>query len=106
MKAMKNTEYASAIGRSIMIAAVAALSFVWGRAADTPASPAERVAKLESAKAEIGLTRRNIVLTLEQLDQVRHVEDPHAQFPKFVAQLANMKERAKLTQERAQLMNK
>lgn len=70
-------------------------------AADAPATPA---AKLQAARSEIAMTRSNIVLTLEQLDLVRHSDDPHAQFQRFVDQLAAMKERAKLTQERAQLM--
>lgn len=70
-------------------------------AADAPATPA---AKLQAARTEIAVTRSNIVLTLEQLDLVRHSDDPHAQFQRFVDQLAAMKERAKLTQERAQLM--
>jgi hypothetical protein len=94
------------MGGAIILAAVAMLLPVCTLAADLPATPAERAARLESARAEIALTRSNIVLTLEQLGQVRQVEDPRAQFQRFVDQLAKMKERAKLTQERAQLMKK
>ncbi len=93
-----------AIGRGIVLAAVAALSLAPARAADLPATPATAAARLETARAEVALTRSNIVFTLEQLDRIRQAEDPQAQFQRFVEQLAKMKERAKLTQERAQLM--
>ena len=92
------------IFRGILLAATAMFSLVSAVAADAPVTAAERAARLESARAEIALTRSNIVFTMEQLDQVRHVEDPHAQFQRFVDQLEKMKERAKLTQERAQAM--
>jgi hypothetical protein len=106
MRTMNKTKYAKKMGGGIIIAIVAALSPAGTPAADLPATPAERAARLESARAEIALTRSNIVLTLEQLGQIRQVEDPRAQFQRFVDQLAKMKERAKLTQERAQLMKK
>ncbi len=69
--------------------------------ADTNSTPAER---LEAMRSEIALTRTNIVLTLEQLDLLRKSDDPHAQEQRFVDQLAVMKERAKLTQDRVKLM--
>jgi hypothetical protein len=103
---MKNREHAKEIGGAIMLASLVTLSPACTLAADLPAAPAERAARLESARAEIALTRSNIVLTLEQLGQVRQAEDPRAQFQRFVEQLAKMEERAKLTQERAQLMKK
>jgi hypothetical protein len=92
------------IFRMVLIAATAMFSLVSAGAADAPVTPAERAARLESARAEIALTRTNIVFTMEQLDQVRRVEDPHAQFELFVAQFQKMKERAKLTQETARAM--
>jgi hypothetical protein len=88
----------------LLIATVATLWFAPALAADSASAPTTPAARLETARAEIALTRSNIVLTLEQLDNVRRSEDPHAQFQRFVEQLARMKERAKLTQERAQLM--
>ena len=88
----------------IVIAAVATLSLAPALAAAPTSTPATPAARLETARAEVGLTRSNIVLTLEQLDKIRQAEDPNAQFQRFVEQLAKMKERAKLTQERAQLM--
>ena len=103
MKTTKQTKYAKQIGRATVMVAVAILSLASAMAADTPA-PAERAARLETLRAEIALTRSNIVSTLEQLDLVRNSADPHAQFQRFVEQLAKMKERAKVTQERAQLM--
>jgi hypothetical protein len=103
---MKNRIHMKEIGGAIILAVVATLSLAHTRAADLPVTPAERAARLESARAEIALTRSNIVFTLEQLGQVRQAQDPHAQFQRFVEQLAKMKERAKLTQERAQLMKK
>jgi hypothetical protein len=103
---MKNRKNAKKIGGAIIIATVVTLSPAGTLAADPPTTPAERAARLEAAQAEIALTRSNIVLTLEQLGQVRQAEDPRAQFQRFVDQLAKMKERAKLTQERAQLMKK
>ena len=93
-----------ATGRVIVIAAVATLSLAPARAADAPSTPATPAARLETARAEVALTRSNIVLTLEQLDNVRRADNPQAQFQRFVEQLAKMKERAKLTQERARLM--
>jgi len=103
---MKNREPMKKIGGGIVIAVVTAFSPAGTLAADLPAKPAERAARLESARAEIALTRSNIVLILEQLGQIRHAEDPRAQFQRFVDQLTKMKERAKLTQERAQLMKR
>lgn len=88
----------------IVIAAVATLSLARAQAAQPPSTAATPAARLETARAEVALTRNNIVLTLEQLDKLRQAEDPNAQFQRFVEQLAKMKERAKLTQERAQLM--
>ena len=93
-----------AFGCAMVATAVAAFSLTSARAADPAPTPATPAARLESARAEIALTRSNIVLTLEQLDNVRRSDDPHAQFQRFVEQLARMKELAKLTQERAQLM--
>jgi hypothetical protein len=86
---------------AITIVTLTMLSLASAPAADLASTPA---ARLETARAEIALTRSNIVLTLEQLDNVRRADDPQAQFQRFVEQLASMKERAKLTQERAQLM--
>ncbi len=93
-----------ALGCWIVIAAGATLSLAPARAADPPFTPATAAARLETARAEVALTRSNIVLTLERLDKLRQAEDPNAQFQRFVEQLTKMKERAKLTQERAQLM--
>jgi hypothetical protein len=105
---MKNTykcPISSALfARSIRMTVLAVLGSACVLAADSTPTAAERAARLEAARAEIAVTRSNIVLTLEQLDQVRHVNNPQAQFQRFVEQLAAMKERAKLTQERAQAM--
>jgi len=95
---------AVAFGCAIILTAVATLSLAPARAADSPPQPATPALRLEIVRGEIALTRSNIVLTLEQLDNVRRADDPHAQFQRFVEQLANMKERAKLTRERTQLM--
>jgi hypothetical protein len=94
-----------ALARAMGFAAVAVLSLAsaWG-GEPPPPPPTTPAARLETARAEIALTRSNIVLTLEQLDNVRRADDPQAQFQRFVQQLASMKERAKLTRERAQLM--
>jgi hypothetical protein len=92
------------MGRVISAAAAAVLWLTPASAAEPPTQPATPAARLEAARAEIALTRSNIVFTLEQLDNIRRAENPQAQFQKFVEQLASMKERAKLTQERAQLM--
>ncbi len=75
-------------------------------AAEPPVTPAERATNLQAFRAEIALTRSNIVATLEQLVLIQKSEDPHAQYQKFVEQLATMKKRAKITQERAQVMKK
>jgi hypothetical protein len=88
----------------IFAAAAAVLWLTPAPAAEPPGQPTTPAARLEAASAEIALTRSNIVLTLEQLDNIRRAENPQAQFQRFVEQLASMKERAKLTQERAQLM--
>ena len=92
------------MGRVISAAAAALLWLTPAPAAEAPAQPTAPAARLEAARAEIALTRSNIVFTLEQLDNIRRAENPQAQFQRFVAQLASMKERAKLTRERAQLM--
>jgi transketolase len=95
-----------AINRAMLIIALGMGSLTLALAADPPAKPVETAANLEAFRAEIALTRSNIVLTLEQLDLMRHSEDPHAQYQKYVEQLAKMKEMAKVTRERAQLMKK
>jgi hypothetical protein len=92
------------MGRVISAAAATLLCLAPAPAAEAPAQPTTPAARLEAARAEIALTRSNIVFTLEQLDNIRRAENPQAQFQRFVEQLASMKERAKLTQERAQLM--
>jgi hypothetical protein len=104
MQTKRNMKFARGIVGATLIVAVATLSRTSAMAGDSPVTPVERSARLETARAEIALTRSNIVFTLEQLDQVRHSEDPHAQFQRFVEQLGKMKERAKLTRERAELM--
>jgi hypothetical protein len=73
-------------------------------AADTNAPAAASAAQLETTRDEIAVTRSNLVQTLADLDALRHSDDPQAQFKVFVAQLAVMRERAKLTRERAQAM--
>ena len=95
---------ALAIARAMALVTVAALLSAPARGAEPPPEPATPALRLEAARAEIGLTRSNIVLTLEQLDNVRRSDDPPAQFQRFVEQLEKMKGRAKLTQERARLM--
>jgi len=92
------------VGGAVVISVVAAFSLIPALAADLSPKPATPAGRLESARAEIALTRSNIVETIQQLDQVRQAADPQAQFRQFVEQLAKMKARAKLTQERAQLM--
>jgi len=104
---MKTTESIASLkrnGSAIISAVVTMLCLASALGADTPATSSERAARLETARAEMALTRSNIVLTLDQLDQIRHADDPHAQFERFVEQLEKMKERAKLTQERGQAM--
>jgi hypothetical protein len=90
----------SAIAAAAVVLVGAASAF----AAESSAQPSTPAARLETARAELALTRSNIVFTLEQLDNIRRADNTQAQFERFVAQLASMKERAKLTQERAQLM--
>jgi hypothetical protein len=89
-----------------IVAAVTALALAPALAADPSSTPTTPAGRLESARAEIALTRNAIVQTMQQLDLVRSSSDPRAQFQQFVEQLAKMKERAKLTQERAQAMKK
>jgi chromosome segregation ATPase len=69
-----------------------------------PPKAAEAKAKLEAARAEIGLLRTNIVLTLEQLDQVRSAKDQQGQFERFAAQLTNLEAQVKVVRARAQTM--
>ena len=73
-------------------------------AADTNATAAASAAQLETTRDEIAVTRSNLVQTLADLDALRHTSDPQSQFKVFVAQLAVMQQRAKLTRERAQAM--
>lgn len=101
---MKNTmTRPPAIYPLILCLAAGALSFMPAAlsAAEAPATPA---ARLEAARSELATTRTNIVLTLEQLDLLRKAGDPHGQAQGFVDQLAAMKERAKLTQDRVHQM--
>jgi hypothetical protein len=90
----------------VMVLAAAFATGLTIHAADSPVSPSEGAARMETARKEIATTRSNIVLTIEQLYEIKSAADPRAQFQKFSDQLARMEERGKYTRDLAQTMKR
>ncbi len=88
----------------LVTVAIAVAALAPARAAETTPQTGEAKAKMEAARQEVAAVRSNIVLTLEQLDLIRHTNNPQAQFQQFCTQLTNMEEQVQIIRARARTM--